>query len=128
MMRSSDLVIDVGNSRTKLALFAAHKLLRIGHSQNGEAAAVKAFLGGDRPTGIVLGTTAAENQHYAKELEKIAPLLIVTGTTPSPLKSNYATPLTLGADRIANAVGSLARFPGRPVLWWILGPALRMIW
>lgn len=123
-MRSLDLVIDVGNSRTKLALFATNKLLRMDHAKNGDIAAVKAFLGVDRPVGVVLGATAAENEHYAKELEKIAPVLIVTGTTPSPLKSNYATPLTLGADRLANAVGSIARFPQRPVLAVDLGTCI----
>ncbi len=123
-MRSLDLVMDVGNSRTKLALFAENRLLRMIHAENGDTDAVKALLGGDRPTGIVVGTTAADNEHYAEQLANIAPLLIVKGDTPTPLKSNYGTPLTLGADRLANAVGCLSRFPGRPVLAVDLGTCI----
>ncbi len=113
--------MDVGNSRTKLALFAENKVLRMNYAKNGDADAVQAFLGGDRPDGIVLGSTAAENVPFTEQLAKIAPVLIVNGNTPTPLKSNYDTPLTLGADRLANAVACLSRFQGRPVLAIDLG-------
>jgi type III pantothenate kinase len=49
-------------------------------------------------------------------LASLCPVLQVSGITPSPLRSTYASPLTLGADRLANSVGALVHLPGRPVL------------
>jgi type III pantothenate kinase len=39
-----------------------------------------------------------------------------SGVTPVPLTSRYQTPLTLGADRMAAAVGAWSRWPDRNVL------------
>ena len=37
-------------------------------------------------------------------------------STPLPIKLDYATPQTLGVDRIASAVGARSDFPGRDIL------------
>ena len=39
-----------------------------------------------------------------------------SGLTPVPIASRYQTPRTLGADRMAAAVGAWSRWPGRNVL------------
>ena len=39
-----------------------------------------------------------------------------SGVTPVPIASRYQTPRTLGADRMAAAVGAWSRWPGRNVL------------
>jgi len=121
MANPPDLVLDVGNSRTKLALFQDGALSRAGTIANGDPRALDAFLAGTRPGHAVIGSVAAPDEALASHLRRICPLLAVTGTGPSPLRSTYATPDTLGVDRLANAVAAAHRFPGRPVLAIDLG-------
>ncbi len=111
-----DLVLDVGNTRTKVALVAASGVLRHGVTANGDAAAVRSFLEGSVPKAIALGSVARPNEAYVRELQTVAPVLVIDGVSPSPLKNTYGTLNTLGADRLANVVAALLRFPGRPFL------------
>ena len=116
-----DLVLDIGNSRTKLALFAGGKLLRAGVAANGDAAAITAFVGTERIARIALGSVAREDAMLLEQLGSIAPVTIITGATASPLHNAYSSPTTLGVDRLANAVGAARMFPGRAVLAIDLG-------
>lgn len=116
-----DLVLDVGNSRTKLGLFQQDRLVTRGSTANGDMAAVRAFVADRVLRGIALGSTAAPDEGFVHALGVLAPVLVITGTTPAPVRSRYATPLTLGADRLANVVAAVRRFPGRPVLVLDLG-------
>lgn len=111
-----DLVLDVGNTRTKMALVKTSGVVRQGLAPNGDVAAVRFFLDGVVPEAIALGSVALPDQNYVQQLQTVAPVLVIDGTAPSPLKNMYATLNTLGADRLANVVAAVHRFPGRPVL------------
>ena len=121
-----DLVLDIGNSRTKLALFGLTGVVRHGFAANSDLAAVAAFLGTLRPKDIVVGTVAAADPSFLNGLKAMAPVLVVSGDSPAPLRSAYASPPTLGADRLANVVAAVQRFPGRPVL--DVGTKVRVAW
>lgn len=111
-----DLVLDVGNTRTKAALYKGDRPVRRAAMPTGDAAALDIFLGPDRPQAIVLGSVGAADPAFHAHLAALAPMLVVEGDTPAPVTSRYGTPLTLGVDRLANAVGAARLFPGRPVL------------
>lgn len=119
-----DLVLDVGNTRTKLALFAGPQVIRSGTMAHGDRSALERFIAADHPGHSVIGSVAQSDEGFADHLRTIAPLLVVTGTTSVPLRSQYATPLTLGVDRMANAIGAVRHFPGRPVLAIDLGTCI----
>ena len=122
--RPLDLVLDVGNSRTKLALFNGGEVDRHDVVANGDGHAVRAFVGGDRPVAIALGSVAAPDPVHLQELGTIAPVLVLNGASPAPIKNAYGTPLTLGADRLANVAAAVQRFPGRAVLAIDLGTCI----
>ena len=119
-----DLALDVGNTRTKLALFSEGRVVRSGHMGNGDQAELATFLGAERPAYCVIGSVAQPDETFLAYLHSIAPVLVVTGATPTPLDSHYATPMTLGADRLANAVAAARRFPRRPVIAIDLGTCI----
>lgn len=121
---SMDLVLDVGNTRTKLALYSGGRLRRAGRMNNGDRAALATFLNDDRPSHGVIGSVARPDEGFIEHLRTIAPVLVVTGATPMPLRSRYASPLTLGADRLANAVAASRQFPGRQVVAIDLGTCI----
>jgi type III pantothenate kinase len=119
-----DLVIDVGNTRTKLALFDGGSMVAYRAESNSDHDVVIATARGWRPGRIALGCVAREEPILVRELEHIAPTLVIRGSTPAPLENAYATPLTLGADRLANAVAAAAFFPGRASLAIDLGTCI----
>lgn len=120
------LTLDIGNTRTKLAAF----------DQEGNLVRSKAIAptAADTPPDVrqVAQAVALMEQELQAEwqavawcstgrvpeglpgwLESIAPCVLrVTGLTPTPLRMDYATPHTLGADRLAAAVGAASLQPG----------------
>lgn len=119
-----DLILDVGNSRTKLALFLGDRAIRHAIAPNGDMAAVRSFLGDDHPGTIALGSVAAPDPEFMRSLEANAPVVVLTGSSPSPVRNGYTAPNTLGADRLANVVGAMRRFPGRALLVIDLGTCI----
>jgi type III pantothenate kinase len=111
-----DLVLDVGNSRTKAALFGSCGVRRWTTLGNGNVAALDQWLGKTSIEQVVVGSVAAPQQAWMDHLRGLAPVLEVLGTTRTPLTNRYGTPTTLGVDRLANAVAAAALFPGRAVL------------
>ena len=125
MPRSScDLVIDAGNTRIKAALFNDFGPLERVVVAPSDLSAIDAFVADRAIGGVVLGSVAGATAELVQHLSRHGHVLEVTGATPSPLKSAYDTPETLGADRIANAVGAWQRFPGRPPLAIDLGTCI----
>ncbi len=111
------LALDVGNSRTKVALYQGNaRAVRWATLNNGDTAALERWLAGVRPQHAVVGSVAQDHPAMDRYLATLCPVLEVFGDTGSPLRSAYATSITLGADRLANAVGGSALFMGRPVL------------
>lgn len=122
--RSSDLVLDVGNTRTKLALFHGERLVKMSMIATGDLKALNDALAGTLPGRIAVGSVASPDEALLRYLGGLAPTFTITGGTPTPLRSHYTTPHTLGVDRLANAVAAAAMFPGRPVLAVDLGTCI----
>ncbi len=122
------LVLDLGNTALKYGVFMAAGLQQSG------ALAVPGELGELwrrwQPQHAILASVASETeaQPWLHELRdvvsKILPLR--PGFTPVPLQNAYATPQTLGADRLAGAVGAAYLRPGLPTLLIDAGTALKL--
>jgi type III pantothenate kinase len=111
-----DLLLDEGNTRTKLGLYVQGKAVRTGTMRNGNIPALDGFLQGRRPSAVAMASVATPDEDLMAHLRVLAPLLLLEGTTEAPVKLRYGTPATLGADRLANAAGAHRVFPGRTVL------------
>lgn len=110
------LVIDVGNTRSKLALFRGGRLVRWLKVEVPSREVVQGFVGADVLSSIAIATVGAAVKDMAEALSRMAPVYIITSATRVPIGNAYGTPGTLGVDRLANAVGAAERCPGRPVL------------
>lgn len=100
------LAIDRGNSRTKLGIW------------NGDTAEIKVFINTQENAmveyvksqpvnaAIVSSVSAGSFQFLIDELSSVKDLILLDAATPLPVKNDYATPNTLGADRIAGAIGA----------------------
>ena len=118
---ATHLVLDIGNSRTKAGLFEQGRLVRRASFENGNAAAVHALIGTASVARVGVGSVAADTVAVEALRGLDLPVTTLRGDSPAPLVNGYATPATLGVDRLANAVGARALFPDRPVLAIDLG-------
>lgn len=121
---SVDLIVDVGNTRSKLALFHGDRLQERIWLDTGDSGAWKKALERFAPQRIALGSVAGSDPSLMELLRERAPTFLITGTTPAPLISQYTTPSTLGVDRLANAVAAAALFPHRAVVAVDLGTCI----
>lgn len=104
-----NIVVDAGNTFLKAALFDSNGL--VSKKSFASATELKAFLGRTPAQHVLVSTVS----HPAEELLTAS---IVVGKKinlypelPTPLKNKYATPLTLGVDRMAAACGAWALYP-----------------
>lgn len=120
-----NLTIDIGNTRTKLAVFDGDELLgentafsRADNAADDEACQeLRALVACYKPTGVAYCSVANEGLAIEQALKSLTcRVLHVTGTTPTPLQVLYHTPETLGADRLAAVVGAVTLQPRTDLL------------
>lgn len=120
------LVLDIGNTAIKAGCFAGAALREMVAGLTAEE--VDALVQRWGPQHLLIASVAEEAARWALRLQDLVPgriLLFAPGATPVPLRNAYATPLTLGADRLAGAVAAAALRPGRDTLVLDAGTALK---
>ncbi|MDP4291026.1 MAG: type III pantothenate kinase [Bacteroidota bacterium] len=121
------LIIDIGNTLAKVALFEDSEPLAVTYLQQPTAEALELFLkqsGMARPDEAILSTVRQSDQEFIHYLESHFRFLLLTAGTPIPLKNLYRSPATLGYDRLAAAVAASVFFPYRNVLIVNTGTAI----
>ena len=119
------LVIDIGNSFRKLAVYEDKNLIELETSDEQPEQAIKDFYQGHRPfDAAIISSVASPAPEAVKYLESQPGFIELTHTTPLPVTLKYQTPETLGKDRIAAAVAAFAAFPGRDILVVDTGTAI----
>ncbi|HPE86651.1 MAG TPA: type III pantothenate kinase [Bacteroidales bacterium] len=119
-----NLVVDSGNTLCKVALFSGGKFLRSDRTSNLTAAFLDHFLGFARPTQIFLSSVRATGAEERGLLSAYGDVMTFAEAKHIPLKIAYATPQTLGSDRIAAAVYAVSQFPGENVCVIIVGSCI----
>ena len=112
-----NLIIDIGNSRIKSALFEAKGVVG-DHAFDSLDSAVEFWKNMNFDHCLVSSVRMDED-----ELKNVLPFdfLFLNHSTPLPILNGYATPKTLGLDRIAAAIGAWQIAGKGPVLAIDLG-------
>ena len=124
------LALDLGNTALKYGLFGPEGLRESGTLAT--PAQLAALWQRTPPAWAIMASVADEAvaQPWLAELAATQALARVLpfrpGFTPVPLTNAYATPTTLGADRLAGAVGAAALRPGRDTVVIDAGTALKV--
>jgi type III pantothenate kinase len=113
-----NLIIDVGNSFVKVAVYSKAKLLKkkvITHSNLIDTVDefLKKHKSIERSIISSVGSILKKDQ---TQLEKRLNTLVLNNSTKLPFKNNYKTPKTLGVDRIALVSASVKFYSDRNVL------------
>lgn len=108
------LVIDIGNSRAKLATFQNNHLLEQWNWPAWKTADFIELSTNQNPSFVILSNVAgSKGNDVATCFEKHPFFLNLTAQTPLPIVNQYKTPETLGKDRLAAVVGAWELYPGQ---------------
>lgn len=111
---SLNLTIDQGNTAAKIALWDGDSLVALSIEPHLSVGHVENFVRGHEPIhSIMYCSVASKGAELLQGISHLAKRVMrLNYTTPLPISIDYATPHTLGADRIAAAVGAWATLPG----------------
>jgi len=113
-----NLVIDVGNTQVKLAVFERDKvLIDISCSRNELKSELNKIKKNFLITNSIISSVALLSKKELSEIKEIIPqIILLTHKIAVPFKNLYDTPKTLGVDRIALAAASVSIYPNKNVL------------
>lgn len=123
------IVIDHGNTATKVTLFCGDKVVAASR-QDAPMVETVAMLCARYPvSGAVYCTVVGVDIRFVETVRCLlapAKMLVLTHSTPLPLGVRYGSRPTLGMDRVAAAAGAAAMFPGRRCVIVDAGTALTL--
>ena len=113
-----NLIIDIGNTSTKLAVFQRDKVL-IAKTIEGFSLVIEVENLLKEFTEIKRGFVSSVgflSEDELKTLEKRLPMTVLNSTLKLPFKVHYKTPNSLGADRLALMAAAATQYSGKNVL------------
>lgn len=119
------LVVDIGNTRTKAALFDEEKLIEFATFEANIEQNISKFIGSNKVEATIVSSTKIIEYSLLHFLESISTQTIqLSHLTPLPFKICYQTPDTLGRDRIAAVAGAYFQHPQQNILIIDAGTAI----
>jgi type III pantothenate kinase len=106
-----NLIIDIGNTRTKLALFEKNSLIEKANVDALTLDALSDLLKGRNIEGVIMSVSGQDTEGVEGWLRENYFFIKLNHETPLPIENQYDTPQTLGKDRLASAVAAHFLFP-----------------
>lgn len=112
-----NVVIDIGNTVAKVALFQDEELVCVEQDRNDSLARLDDFVSGVNLEKCIVASVVDVTQEVRQRILNLnIPVVWLDHLTPLPIKIAYETPHTLGVDRIAAVVAANFISPGRNIL------------
>ena len=105
-----NLVVDYGNTFAKVGVFKRNQLVQQYKFDKGDE--LKRFVQNFSAENFILSSVADREIPVMNWANHIPRKYILSASLPIPVNNLYATPHTLGVDRIASVCGAWQRFPG----------------
>ncbi len=120
-----NLVIDIGNTLTKVALFRNNALVTSARIDSFTPDDAREWLKKYPVKKCILSSVKGNHNQLAVFLKENTGFFIpLSHNTPLPVKMLYLTPETLGKDRVAAVTGAYNKFTGANVLIVDMGTAI----
>lgn len=123
-----NLIVDIGNTRSKMALFDGDHLVKKEIFSGVSLSEIKTFLTNHPVKKTIFsmsGKLDAAVEAFANA--QLHPIWL-SNDTPLPVHIAYDTPETLGKDRIAAVIGAREKFPGKNCLVIDAGTCITYDW
>lgn len=106
-----NLVIDIGNTLTKIGVFQERELKEFSAYELFSVDTIKNFLSAHPSVkNIILSSVVAHNKNISEYLRSGFNFIELTHETKIPIENLYQSPQTLGNDRLASTVGANSLF------------------
>jgi type III pantothenate kinase len=120
-----NLIIDIGNTVTKIAIFDKDVLIEVFYDGDRSFDCLSEISNKYRIEKGIVATVTDVSPEVRKQIQMCAsPILWLDKETKLPIVNLYKTPETLGYDRIAAVVAANDIFPGRDILVIDAGTAI----
>jgi type III pantothenate kinase len=120
-----NLIVDIGNSSTKLAIYDGGNKLSVHRINDLKCAELEKILGGNFISrAIVSSVREIPPAMHDLFFSNISFVHVLSHQSKLPFRIEYQTPETLGTDRIAAAAGAYNIFPNKEILIIDAGSAL----
>jgi len=112
-----NLIIDIGNTRVKIAVFENSKLIH-SKSINKENIVIEAvqLINKFGCSNAIISSVVKIKKTQITKLQAIINLIILSSETKIPFINKYSTPKTLGMDRVALVSAAVTLFSNKNVL------------
>jgi len=111
------LIIDIGNTNVKAAVFEKDTLLDVVVFEKGKILSeIKKILKKHPISKAVMSNVASISDLKLKKLQAFVEIIFISSSTRVPFINLYKTPKTLGVDRIALVAAAVSQFPYKNVL------------
>jgi len=107
------LVIDIGNTFTKIAVFERDELLHTSQFQAIEAGNINNILNHYPVEKAIISTVKKNKEEWQTVLSEKVPLVYFNAKMTKGITNHYLTPETLGLDRLAAVIGARYLYPGK---------------
>ncbi len=111
-----NLVVDVGNSFVKLAVFIGNNMVYNFTSPTVNTDFISQLIISHNINNLIVSSVKAEVGFNLNEIAEKINYIKFNAATKSPIKNKYQTPTTLGLDRLAGVVGANNIYPDNAVL------------
>ncbi|MDR0694745.1 MAG: type III pantothenate kinase [Prevotellaceae bacterium] len=119
------LLLDIGNSAVKIAVADHEKLLAVQQHETLTDDILQPLVQTCKPGIAVVASVRKDGEAVKKQLQAyVKKVLFCTPALPLPVHNLYATPGTLGIDRLAAVVGAQHLFPQRDCMIIDCGTAI----
>ena len=121
-----NLTIDQGNSAAKVVVWCDNNLVAVSHYSTFSDSEIRELANQFPIENAIYCSVGNAETQVVESLRNFAKgiVLELSHTTPMPLLLDYATPQTLGRDRIAAAMGAYDKFRGNTILVVDIGTAV----
>ncbi len=145
MAKKIDMVVDIGNTYTKLAFFRDKELEALWTDKEIKEADFRCLIEAHKPTACIISSVRGDQasipaRRFASRPDMVSkadlpndlkfladygfPILYAGAHLPIPLIIRYKTPETLGGDRLAATIAAMDRLPGQHIMVVNLGTCL----
>jgi type III pantothenate kinase len=109
----TNLVIDIGNTDIKAAVFEDDKLLHAGRYQNLDINLLNSVLEVHKVGTTIISTVRKGQEAWEPALKEKTRFIYFNAKMAAGINNLYRTPKTLGADRLAGVIGANYLYPGK---------------
>jgi len=107
----AQLVIDIGNWRTKFAVFHKRRLTESGEIEKLDSIQLNHLIDVHNITHSIISSVSVERSNLEEILKKRTKYIRFSAGVKAGVINKYKSPQTLGLDRLAGVIGAKALFP-----------------